>query len=73
MSPQNSFRPTPARLIEGKVSATYDMIHDSKGHHICDIRGWRRLQYFEGGEALQYKIAKYVADAINEKLEREPI
>lgn len=68
------YRNTPARLIKGPVTAGMaGDIWDSDSFHVCDVRGWGRLQYFERGEELQDKMAKFVADAINEKLEREPL
>lgn len=68
-----SYRPTPKRLIVGPVKATYAGVWDAEGHHILDMRGWGRLQYFENGDQIQDRLAEYVAAAINEKLERDPI
>lgn len=70
---KNKFRPRPKQLIAGPVKATYQMIHDAEGNHICDIRGWGRLQYFESGDLLQDKITQFVVDAINERLKTNPI
>lgn len=67
------FRPTPPRLIVGPVKAVCNMLHDAEGNHICDMRGWGRLQYFKDGDKLQDKLGDWVAEAINEKLERDPI
>lgn len=67
------YRPTPAKLIVGPVRARYANIYDAEGQHICDIRGWGRIQYFKNPEETQDKIADWVAAAINEKLEKDPI
>ncbi len=67
------YRPTPKRLIVGPVKAICGMMHDAEGNHICDIRGWGRIQYYENAEAIQDKMADWIAEAINEKLERDPI
>lgn len=68
------YRKTPKNLIVGKVKAHMaGDIWDEDSNHICDIRGWGRLQYFERGDELQDKMARFVADAINEKLDREPL
>jgi hypothetical protein len=67
-------RETPKNLIEAPVKIGYlTDLYDSEGNHICDIRNWGRLQYFDRGEELQDKMAKFIVDAINEKLEREPL
>lgn len=72
--PNEHLRATPKRLIVGPVKVLGDIsIWDAESTHILDIRGWGRLQYYEGGEELQDKIAAWVAAAINEKLERDPI
>lgn len=71
--PERSYRPTPDKLIIGPVKATCEMIYDSQGNHICDIRGWGRLQYFKDGDKLQDKITQFVVDAINEKLDKAPL
>lgn len=68
------YRKTPKNLIKGKVKAHMaGDIWDEDGFHVCDIRGWGQLQYFERGDELQDKMAQFVADAINEKLAREPL
>lgn len=68
------YRKTPKNLITGKVKLLGNcMLWDEDSNHICDIRGWGRLQYYERGDELQDKMAQFVADAINEKLEREPL
>lgn len=68
------YRPTPSRLIVGPVKVGYlTDIRDAQGNHVADIRGWGRISYYEGAEEIQNRIAKFVADAINEKLERDPI
>lgn len=69
----NEFRPTPERLIVGPVTEYCQKVTDAEGNMLVDIRGWGRLQYFKDGDKLQDKIAKWVVDAINEKLERDPI
>lgn len=71
--PPQAYRPTPARLIVGPVTAYSGMLHDAEGNHICDIRGWGRLQYMKDGDKLQDKIGDWVAAAINEKLAKDPI
>lgn len=67
------YRPTPKRLIVGPVTAINQMVSDSESNRILDIRGWGRLQYYRGGAELQDKITAWVVEAINEKLERDPI
>ena len=47
------------------------MIFDSKYMLVLDVRGWGRFQYAENGEKLQDEWGKFVADALNEKYERE--
>lgn len=69
----NKFRPTPDRLIIGPVKVVCGMVHDAEGNHILDIRGWGRIQYYENAEGIQDKIAQWVVDAINEKLDKQPI
>jgi hypothetical protein len=49
------------------------MMHDANSNHILDIRGWGRIQYYENAEDVQDKLAKWVEDAINEKLKKDPI
>lgn len=68
-----TYRPTPEKLIVGPVKHVCGMIHDKEGNHIVDIRGWGRLQYMKDGEILQDKIGDWVAQAINEKLSKDPI
>lgn len=67
------FRPTPEHLIVAPVQHIMGKITDAESHMICDIRGWGRLQYMEKGEELQDKIGDFIADAINEKLDKDPI
>ena len=68
------YRKTPKNLIEAPVKIGFQTdIRDANGDYVCDIRGWGRLQYYERGDELQDKMAKFVEDAINEKLEREPL
>lgn len=67
------YRETPKRLIVGPVKHFCQMIHDAEGNHVCDIRGYGILSYMENGDALQDKIGDWVADAINEKLTKDPI
>lgn len=69
----NPYRPTPARLIVGPVKHFCQMIHDAEGNHVCDVRGYGRLSYMENGDELQDKIGDWLADAINEKLTKNPI
>lgn len=67
-------RPTPDQLIVGPVKIGYVTdIRDAEGNHVCDIRGWGRIQYFEDAEVLQDKMAQFIVDAINEKLAKERI
>ncbi len=67
------YRPTPKRLIVGPLKHYCGMIHDAKGHHICDVRGWGRIQYYEGAEEIQDKIGDYIAEALTERLKTNPI
>lgn len=69
----SDYRPTPKRLIVGPVKAYAGMLHDSEGNHICDIRGWGRIQYFENAEQIQDGLADWVAEAITERLKTHPI
>lgn len=72
-TPKQTYRPTPKRLIMGPVKHMCQMIHDSEGNHVCDIRGYGRLSYMENSDQLQDKIGDWVAEAINEKLTKDPI
>jgi hypothetical protein len=47
------------------------MILDADGNHVLDIRGWGRLQHVEDGTAIRDSIGYFVAEAINEKNQRE--
>lgn len=47
------------------------IILDNEGNHIVDVRGWGRFQYMEEGEEKHEFISEWIAEAINEKLERE--
>lgn len=51
------------------------MIFTSDDDHVLDIRGWGRIQYMfnDKRDALKFQddIGKWVADAINQKLNRE--
>lgn len=72
--PKQNFRPTPKRLIIGPVKLIGDgMIFDSEGNHITDVRGWGRYQYMENSAAVHDKIAEWIVDAINKKLNENPI
>lgn len=58
-----------------KLPVKYDsmgtMIIDSDNNLICDIRGWGRFQYMEEGEKVQDSVGRYIADAINDKIESD--
>lgn len=71
--PEQKYRPTPDRLIVGPVTHLYGMIHDAEGNHICDVRGYGRLQYMKDGEDLQDGIGEWLAAAINARLDSNPI
>lgn len=60
-------------LIKSPVryEAMGTMMFDANNNHILDIRGWGRLQYIKDGAAIQDSIGHFIADAINEKNERE--
>lgn len=65
-----------SEIIIGRVK--YDpssdgSIFDSDGNHIADARSWGRLQYYKDGIQRHDALAKFIADAINEKLERDQI
>jgi len=47
------------------------MIFDADNNHVLDIRGWGRLQYIKDGASIQDAIGYFIAEAINEKNERE--
>lgn len=67
------YRETPERLIVGPVRAVDQMVSDAEGSRILDVRGWGRLQYYKNGAEVQDKITAWIVEAINEKLERDPI
>lgn len=74
MPDEIKYRTTPKKLIVGKVKVMGDgMIFDEDGNHICDVRGWGRYQYMKDGAQIHDKVAEWIADAINKKLETNPI
>ena len=57
-----------------KYPVKYDgqmYIWDAECNMILQIRGWTRLSYLENPEYKQDSIARFIADAINEKLTKE--
>lgn len=46
------------------------MFFDADNNHIADIRGWGRIQYLENAEEKHDKMGEFIAEAINEKIER---
>lgn len=46
-------------------------IFDANEHMICDIRGWGWIQKLSNPEAKQDALGKFIAEAINEKIEKE--
>ena len=46
-------------------------IFDADFNRVCDVRGWGRISYMEDPEEKQDSMGQFIADAINEKLERE--
>ncbi len=56
-----------------KYPVRYDdygqMIFDKENNHILDIRGWGRIQYMDNPTETQDFIGKFIANAINQKLE----
>ena len=57
-------------LIKAPVKFQHGYINDSEGNMITQIRGWGRLQYLPDAEQKQDDIGEFVAEAINEKLNR---
>lgn len=60
-------------IISGKVRVTPNGsgdIWDEDNNHIADARGWGRFQYQEDGDKKHDFLAKFIVDAINEKLDR---
>lgn len=47
------------------------MILDADQNMVCDIRGWGRILYMENPEEKQDSMGEFIADAINEKMERQ--
>lgn len=58
------------KLIAYPVKFQIGKIFDANGDHILDIRGWGRLQYMPTPETKQDAIGEWIAEAINEKLQR---
>lgn len=58
------------KLIKSPVEFVRGYIHDAEGNVIMQVRGWGRLQYLKNPEEKQDAIGRFVADAINEKLNR---
>lgn len=46
-------------------------IFDADFNRVCDVRGWGRISYMENPEDKQDSMGRFIAKAINEKLERE--
>ena len=46
-------------------------INDAEGKMIAGVRGWGWIQKLPDPENLQDDIGKFIAEAINEKIERE--
>lgn len=64
------------KIIIGKVKAIEGGsgdIWDEENNHIADARGWGRFQYMEDGDKIHDSLTQFIADAINEKLEREEL
>lgn len=55
--------------VEYSSLGTY--INDADGKMIADVRGWGWIQKLEDPENLQDSIGVFIAQAINEKIERE--
>ena len=45
-------------------------IYDADNNMIADVRGWGWIQYMDNPEAIQDNMGKFIADAINEKLDQ---
>lgn len=58
-------------LIKAPVKYDHGYIWDADGNMIAQVRGWGRLQYLPNPEDKQDSIGQFVADAINEKLEKD--
>ena len=46
-------------------------INDADDKMIADVRGWGWIQKLDNAEATQDEIGTFIAEAINEKLERD--
>ena len=57
-----------------KVEATNNYIFSKDGYMVAEVRGWGTLQYKfnTANEAAKFQdeVGKFIADAINEKIER---
>lgn len=54
-----------------RYSADGTYIYDSKDRMIADVRGWGWIQKLPNPEKTQDSIGEYIAQAMNEKHERE--
>ena len=60
-------------IIKGKVRTPKNGsgdIWDEDNNHIADARGWGRFGYMDNGDKIHDKLAEFLVEAINEKLER---
>lgn len=46
-------------------------IYDAEGKMIADVRGWGWIQKMKHPEQVQDNMGQFIADAINEKYERD--